>query len=87
MVSSTLACANITLFHFLPYKCRDAWAGTFHDLVSVGGSVLRTDCPLTLPAVAPLSEATLEAEVSRSYCLDEGEGKDYLPLMLLWLLL
>lgn len=41
---------------------RDAWAATFLDLVD-GSSPMRTDCPATLPPVAPLSPTTLQAEM------------------------
>ena len=42
---------------------RDAWAGTFHDIVS-GDSGMRTDCPDALPAVRPLSAREINAEMN-----------------------
>ena len=42
---------------------RDAWAATFTDLVSGPAVRLRTDCPLTMPAPAPLTPRQLAAEV------------------------
>ena len=47
---------------------RDAWAGTFHDLVSgEGESALRRDCPYTLPSVQPLSHPRLEMEMNMPF--------------------
>lgn len=41
---------------------RDAWAGTFHDLVA-GQTPVRRDCPTTLPTPARLGAEALEAEM------------------------
>jgi len=42
---------------------RDAWAGTFHDIVS-GTSGLRTNCPDSLPPARQLSEKEITKEMN-----------------------
>ena len=53
---------------------RDAWAGTFHDLVSARDDteaseslVLRKDCPRELPTVQPMSAEQLREEMNRPF--------------------
>ena len=41
---------------------RDAWAATFEDVIS---STMRSDCPVTLPAVPALSQQQIEIEMRR----------------------
>lgn len=43
---------------------RDAWSGTFHDLVDGVQSPLREDCPMTLPAPVPLTQDQLRYEMN-----------------------